>query len=132
MNEIAAPDRTSDNSTYWEKDFNRQHYMDMFFNGMADQGGESFKQIYQEMSSGRYTVDGDEITFEGERYLVLERSWRAGRVITTDRADTIADGIAVREVLDRICAQLALSWSRDEDYGGVRAIAGTIRNYLGF
>jgi threonine dehydratase len=26
----------------------------------------------------------------------MERSWRAGRVITTDRADTIADGIGVR------------------------------------
>ncbi len=58
-NQIPAPDRTTDNSTYWKADFNRQHYMDMFFNGMADQGGESFKQIYQEMSSGRYTVDGD-------------------------------------------------------------------------
>ena len=26
----------------------------------------------------------------------MERSWRAGRVITTDHADTIADGIGVR------------------------------------
>jgi immune inhibitor A len=58
-NQIPEPDRSTDNSTYWKSDFNRQHYMDMFFNGMAEQGGESFKQIYQEMSSGRYTVDGD-------------------------------------------------------------------------
>jgi immune inhibitor A len=58
-NQIPEPDRTSDNSTYWKPDFDRQHYMDMFFNGMADQNGESFKQIYEEMSSGRYTVEGD-------------------------------------------------------------------------
>ncbi|MGH3371439.1 MAG: immune inhibitor A domain-containing protein, partial [Nocardioidaceae bacterium] len=58
-NQIPAPDRATDNSTYWKSDFNRQHYMNMFFNGMPEQGGESFKQIYQEMSSGRYTVNGD-------------------------------------------------------------------------
>jgi immune inhibitor A len=58
-NQIPQPDRTTDNSTYWKPDFNRDHYMDMFFNGMAEQNGESFKDIYQEMSSGRYTVDGD-------------------------------------------------------------------------
>jgi immune inhibitor A len=58
-NQIPEPDRTTDNSTYWKPDFDRQHYLDMFFNGMADQNGESFRQIYEEMSSGRYTVDGD-------------------------------------------------------------------------
>jgi immune inhibitor A len=49
----------SDNSTYWVEDFNRQHYLDMFFNGMPEQGGESFRGVYEEMSSGRYTVNGD-------------------------------------------------------------------------
>ncbi len=57
-NQIARPTQ-DDNSTYWVEDFNRQHYLDMFFNGMEEQGGESFKQIYEEMSSGRYTVGGD-------------------------------------------------------------------------
>ena len=58
-NQIPAPDRTTDNSTYWKPDFNRAHYMDMFFNGMPEQNGESFRSAYEEMSSGRYTVDGD-------------------------------------------------------------------------
>jgi immune inhibitor A len=57
-NQIPEPG-AEDNSTYWKPDFNRQHYLDMFFNGMGDQDGESFKGIYEEMSSGRYTVDGD-------------------------------------------------------------------------
>ena len=52
---IPEPDRSVDNSTYWTKNFDRQHFTDMFFG--AD--GESFKSVYEEMSSGRYTVDGD-------------------------------------------------------------------------
>ena len=58
-NQIPEPDRQTDNSTYWKSDFNREHYEDMFFNGMPEQNGESFRQVYEEMSSGRYTVTGD-------------------------------------------------------------------------
>lgn len=58
-NTIPAPDRSVDNTTYWTSDFNRAHYMDMFFNGQAEFNGESMKGVYEEMSSGRYTVDGD-------------------------------------------------------------------------
>jgi immune inhibitor A len=54
-NQIPKPG-AEDNSTYWVEDFDRQHFMDMFF---ADDGSESFKDHYEEMSSGRYTVDGD-------------------------------------------------------------------------
>jgi M6 family metalloprotease-like protein len=58
-NQIPRPDRSVDNTTYWTADFNRRHYLDMFFNGLADQNGESVKQVYEEMSSGQYTLDGD-------------------------------------------------------------------------
>ncbi len=57
-NQIAEPG-ADDNSTYWTESFEREHYLDMFFNGMPEQNNESFKGIYEEMSSGRYTVDGD-------------------------------------------------------------------------
>jgi immune inhibitor A len=57
-NEIPAPVE-GDNSTYWKPDFSRAHFMDMFFNGMADQGGESFRDFYAELSSGRFDVQGD-------------------------------------------------------------------------
>jgi immune inhibitor A len=57
-NEIPEPAR-SDNTTYWKLDFSRQHFLDMFFNGLADQDGESFKDVYDEMSSGRFDLKGD-------------------------------------------------------------------------
>lgn len=51
-NEIAEPDRTQDNSTYWLPDFDLAHYVDMF-NGT----GESFANYYSQLSSGRYTAE---------------------------------------------------------------------------
>ncbi|MER5702611.1 immune inhibitor A domain-containing protein [Micromonospora sp. NPDC002296] len=60
VNQIAAPDRnwdggaTDDNSTLWRSDFNRAHYMDMFYG--AD---ESMRDFYLKQSGGRYTVGGD-------------------------------------------------------------------------
>ncbi|GAA4699245.1 immune inhibitor A [Nocardioides conyzicola] len=57
-NEIPEP-AASDNTTYWKADFNREHYLDMFFNGMPEQDGESFKDLYDEMSSGRFDLEGD-------------------------------------------------------------------------
>ncbi|HEU0287553.1 MAG TPA: immune inhibitor A domain-containing protein [Nocardioidaceae bacterium] len=50
-NQIPQPDRSQDNSTYWVPDFNKAHYEEMF-NG----DGESFKNYYQNLSSGRYTA----------------------------------------------------------------------------
>ncbi|MGW2093480.1 immune inhibitor A domain-containing protein [Promicromonospora sukumoe] len=57
-NEIPEPVR-SDNSTYWEPDFSREHFQEMFFTGLEDQDGESFAGIYDEMSSGRFDLQGD-------------------------------------------------------------------------
>ncbi|MHA7218947.1 immune inhibitor A domain-containing protein [Arthrobacter sp. MDT1-48-3] len=54
-NAIKEPNRAVDNSTYWSDTFDREHYLDMFFS----EEGESLKGVYEEMSSGRYTVDGD-------------------------------------------------------------------------
>ena len=59
-NQIPSPDRnwdggkTDDNSTYWTKDFNRQHYLDMMFGE-----GESFKDFYTKLSNGRFLAKGD-------------------------------------------------------------------------
>jgi immune inhibitor A len=55
-NEIPEPS-ADDNSTYWESDFSRSHFMDMFFHG--DANGESFRDVYDEMSSGRFDLQGD-------------------------------------------------------------------------
>ncbi|HEY7477503.1 MAG TPA: immune inhibitor A domain-containing protein [Actinomycetota bacterium] len=57
--QIAEPDRTVDNSTYWAPNFNRRHFRDMLF---ADGGGSyglpSMQDHYLALSSGRYTVEG--------------------------------------------------------------------------
>jgi immune inhibitor A len=50
-NQIPKPDRTKDNSTIWSADFNKAHYEDMF-----DGPGESMKNFYEQLSSGRYSV----------------------------------------------------------------------------
>ena len=59
-NQIDKPDRdwngdaTDDNSTYWVPDFNRDHYMKLFYGKK-----ESFRDFYLKQSGGRYTVKGD-------------------------------------------------------------------------
>ncbi|MEU0739944.1 immune inhibitor A domain-containing protein [Streptomyces sp. NPDC006134] len=56
-NQIAAPDRTEDNSTAWQADYDRGHYEDLYF-GTGD-GVESVKKYYEKQSSGRYSVEGE-------------------------------------------------------------------------
>ncbi|GAA5029404.1 immune inhibitor A [Terrabacter aeriphilus] len=59
-NSIPAPDRkwdgnaTDNNSTYWLKDFNRDHYLQMMF-GATD----SFRDFYLKQSNGRFLAKGD-------------------------------------------------------------------------
>ncbi|WP_456697438.1 immune inhibitor A domain-containing protein [Aeromicrobium sp. P5_D10] len=55
-NQIPEPDRSKDNSTIWQADYNRKHYQDMYF--ASGKGKESVKTYYETQSSGRYTVDG--------------------------------------------------------------------------
>ena len=58
-----------DNSTYWQADFSKAHYEEMF-NG----DGESFKDFYLEQSSGRYTaINTVERLGEGPRQRLVLR-----------------------------------------------------------
>jgi immune inhibitor A len=56
-NNIAEPDRSVDNTTIWQEDFNRDYYMDILFSDAP--GAVSMRNHYIEMSSNRYTVNGD-------------------------------------------------------------------------
>lgn len=56
-NSIPEPDRSADNSTIWEPDFSRDHYMNMLFND--EPGANSMRNFYIEQSANRYTVTGD-------------------------------------------------------------------------
>ncbi|MEU6195002.1 immune inhibitor A domain-containing protein [Streptomyces sp. NPDC047061] len=56
-NQIAQPDRTKDNSTAWQADYNQQHFQDLYFG--TGKNTESLKKYYEKQSSGRYSVDGE-------------------------------------------------------------------------
>ncbi|MFI2301128.1 immune inhibitor A domain-containing protein [Actinacidiphila glaucinigra] len=56
-NEIAKPDRSKDNSTEWQADYNRQHFQDLYFSKAKDT--ESVAKYYERQSSGRYSVAGE-------------------------------------------------------------------------
>ncbi len=56
-NKIAKPDRTKDNSTAWQADYNQQHFQDLYFG--TGKKTESMKKFYERQSSGRYSVDGE-------------------------------------------------------------------------
>jgi immune inhibitor A len=54
-NKIPQPDRTKDNSTVWQADYDRQHYQALYFGT----GENSVASYYEKQSPGRYTVDGE-------------------------------------------------------------------------
>lgn len=56
-NQIPQPDRTVDNSTIWAPDFSRTHYDELLFSEKP--GAVSMRNFYIELSSNRYTVDGE-------------------------------------------------------------------------
>jgi immune inhibitor A len=49
-NEIPEPDRTKDNSTLWQADYDAAHYENMYF--------ERMREYYERQSSGRYSIEG--------------------------------------------------------------------------
>jgi immune inhibitor A len=57
--QIAMPDRTVDNSTYWSADVSPNHYRDMLFTaGGGSYGLPSMRDYYLQQSSGRFTWAG--------------------------------------------------------------------------
>jgi len=55
-NQIPEPDRSKDNSTIWNADYNAKHFQDLYFDIGKDV--ESVSTYYKTQSSGRYSVDG--------------------------------------------------------------------------
>ena len=56
-NMIEEPDRSVDNTTIWQADYNREHY-EKIYSETADNEYASLANFVEEMSSGRYTVNG--------------------------------------------------------------------------
>ena len=65
-NQIPEPDRTVDNSTVWQPDYNRDHYQQLYFG--EGKNVESVKTYYETQSSGRYSVDGTVTDWVKVRY----------------------------------------------------------------
>ena len=64
-NEIPEPDRSTDNSTLWQADYDTAHYEDMYFNRM--------REFYEGESHGKFTFEGDvtewvKVPFNQARY----------------------------------------------------------------
>nr|WP_309235697.1 immune inhibitor A domain-containing protein [Streptomyces sp. TRM64462] len=56
-NGIPEPDRTRDNSTDWRPDYDRAHYERLYFG--TGPGTHSLRTYFEQVSSGRYSVDGE-------------------------------------------------------------------------
>ncbi|WP_260193301.1 immune inhibitor A [Actinophytocola gossypii] len=70
-NEIPEPDRSVDNSTIWQENYDRQHYQDLYFSD--DPNVDSLANYYEKQSSGRYSVQGTvsdwvEVEYNQARY----------------------------------------------------------------
>ncbi|MFF7213409.1 immune inhibitor A domain-containing protein [Streptomyces sp. NPDC008238] len=116
-NQIAKPDRTKDNSTEWQADYNRQHFQDLYFSKAADK--ESVAKYYERQSSGRYSVAGEvadwvKVDWNEARYgsnkcdtctwnLVADavNKWVATRKAAGDSAATIKAKLAEYDQWDR-------------------------------
>ncbi|SDO04363.1 immune inhibitor A domain-containing protein [Actinacidiphila guanduensis] len=92
-NTIAAPDRSKDNSTAWQADYDRQHFQDLYFSHAK--GADSLATYYEKQSSGRYSVDGEvsdwvKVPYNEARY---GSNW-CGSSVCSNAWDLIRDATA--------------------------------------
>lgn len=111
-NTIAQPNRAVNNTTIWQPDYNREHYVDMYFNKM--------KEYYRVQSSGRYTFEGEvmhwvKVPFNGSRYgsnlmgdagmwtLIADtiNTWVAGELASGKTVQEVSDYLKTFDVYDR-------------------------------
>ncbi|WP_374969541.1 immune inhibitor A domain-containing protein [Terrabacter sp. BE26] len=124
-NTIAQPDRkwdgnaTDDNSTYWTKDFNRQHYMDMMFGT-----GESFRDFYQKLSNGRFLAKGD----VSDWVTVPYNESRYGHNPVTDADGNVTDGTSAADGYWSYINDTAQAWFNAQKAAG--KTTAEIRTYL--
>ena len=101
-NSIPQPNRSLDNTTLWQADYNPAHYDNMYFNRMA--------AYYQSQSSGRYSVEGNvtewvKVPFNEARY---GRNYCGGIVCATTWF-LVRDAMAFW-----VKAQLDAGWTQQE------------------
>ncbi|MER5749644.1 immune inhibitor A domain-containing protein [Streptomyces sp. NPDC002088] len=121
-NEIAEPDRTQDNSTAWQADYNQEHFQDLYFG--TGTGVESLKKYYEKQSSGRYSVDGEvtdwvKVPYNEARYGSNKASTGAWYAVQDGVNAWVAEREAAGDTAAEIKAELAEfdQWDR-YDYDG--------------
>ncbi|WP_371647118.1 immune inhibitor A domain-containing protein [Streptomyces mirabilis] len=121
-NQIAAPDRTQDNSTAWQADYNQAHFQDLYFG--TGKNTESLKKYYEKQSSGRYSVDGEvtdwvKVPYNEARYGSNKASTGAWYAVQDGVTAWVADQKAAGRSDADIKADLAKydQWDR-YDYDG--------------
>ncbi|MCZ1000570.1 immune inhibitor A [Streptomyces mirabilis] len=121
-NRIAAPDRTKDNSTAWQADYNQAHFQDLYFG--TGKNTESLKKYYEKQSSGRYSVDGEvtdwvKVPYNEARYGSNKASTGAWYAVQDGVTAWVADQKAAGRSDADIKADLAKydQWDR-YDYDG--------------
>jgi immune inhibitor A len=111
-NAIPQPDRNVNNTTIWQPDYNREHYVDMYFNQM--------KEYYRAQSSGRYTFNGEvmhwvKVPFNGSGYgnntlgdatmwtLIADtiNTWVKGELAAGKTVQEVTDYLKTFDVQDR-------------------------------
>ncbi|MEO7448008.1 MAG: immune inhibitor A domain-containing protein [Humibacillus sp.] len=114
-NQIASPDRvwdgsaTDDNSTYWVKDFNRDHYVDMMFGQ-----GESFRDFYLKQSNGRFLAKGD----VSDWVTVPYNEARYGHNPVTDEDDNVIDDTSEADGYWSYVKDTATAWFNAQKAAG--------------
>jgi immune inhibitor A len=127
-NSIPAPDRTKDNTTVWQADYNKEHYQELYFGDGSD--ANSLKKYYETQSSGRYSVEGEvsdwvKVPYNEARY---GRNCDINGVCTDTNAwalitDAVNKWVAERKAAGHTDAQIADEvkqfdqWDRN-DYDG--------------
>ncbi|SOE74454.1 immune inhibitor A [Streptomyces sp. OV198] len=121
-NQIAQPDRTQDNSTAWQADYNQAHFQDLYFG--TGKNTESLKKYYEKQSSGRYSVDGEvtdwvKVPYNEARYGSNKASTGAWYAVQDGVTAWVADQKAAGRSEADIKADLAKydQWDR-YDYDG--------------
>jgi immune inhibitor A len=109
-NEIPKPDRTKDNSTIWQADYNRAHFQKLYFG--TGSGVESVKTYYERQSSGRYSVDGQVSDWVKVRY----NEARYGRSDGYPCATSVCSNTwaLIRDAIDTWVAQQKAAGRTDE------------------
>jgi immune inhibitor A len=108
-NQIAEPDRSLDNTTIWQADYNSKHYRDLYFSSQP--GANTMANYYRTQSSGRYGFSGDvtewvRVQFNEARYgtnacgsNVCSSVWALVRdAITNWTAEKVASGMTPQQV----------------------------------